>query len=248
MRLLVDVGNTRLKWALFDQVLQEPQALVYRPQEFVEQLTATWSALAVPQAVQMVSVGNQEVTKELIAWVKEAWGCQVEMLQAGVKCAGVVNGYTSPSQLGADRWAAMVAAYALERSAVCVIDCGTALTCDVIDSNGRHMGGVIAPGLTMMRNSLLEGTAGIEFHAPLAQTSLWGADTASCVQAGGLHASVGLIERVVMQMQQQLAVPVTAVITGGDAESLLPWLSVKYRYEASLVLQGVARIVSEQVD
>ncbi len=51
-----------------------------------------------------------------------------------------------------------------------------------------------------------------------------------------------------MQMQQQLAVPVQAVITGGDAESLLPWLSVKYRYEASLVLQGVARIVSEQVD
>lgn len=249
MRLLVDIGNTRLKWALRDDVLPgRHRAMVYQSKGLVEQLTREWSDLSAPQAVSMVSVAGRKITKEITAWMEKKWACPVEVLQAGITCAGVINGYTKPEQLGADRWAAMVGAYALENSAVCVIDCGTALTCDAIDSDGRHLGGVIAPGLEMMRHLLLERTKGIKLEEPLQRPILWGADTASCVLAGGLHASIGLIERVVLQMQRQLERPVMAVITGGDAEFLLPWLSVRYRYEADLVLQGLARMVAEQVD
>lgn len=249
MKLLVDIGNTRLKWALLDDGTPGQQhALVYRPEELAEQLANEWAGLSAPQAVYIVSVGYRQVTKTLVEWLDRQWGCPVEVLQAGLRCAGVVNGYTQPECLGVDRWAAMVAAYSLVNSAVCVIDCGTALTCDAIDSQGHHLGGSIAPGAEMMRRSLLERTAGIALNDPLSSAAPWGTDTTSCVLAGGIHASIGMIERMVLQMQRQLEEPVVAVLTGGDAESLLPWLSVSYRYEANLVLQGIARMIAEQVD
>lgn len=249
MRLLVDIGNTRLKWTWLDNGLCGPQhALLYRQNEISEQLSKEWAGLALPQSVHIVSVSNRQLTDNLAAWLVKKWGCPVEVLQTGLQCGGVINGYIRPDCLGVDRWAAMVAAYNLINAAVCVIDCGTALTCDALDSRGRHLGGVIAPGLTMMRDALLERTAGIEVSEPSQVETLWGRDTTSCVIAGGVTAALGLIERVVLQLQQELDEPVMAMLTGGDAESLLPRLAVNYRYEPSLVLQGVAHMVLEQMD
>lgn len=249
MRLLLDIGNTRLKWTLLDNGLCGPQhALLYRPNAISEQLRKEWNGLAPPQSVHIVSVSNRRLTDDLAAWMVKQWSCPVEVLQTGLQCAGVINGYTRPNSLGVDRWAAMVAAYNLVDTPVCVIDCGTALTCDALDSRGRHLGGVIAPGLTMMRESLLERTAGIELSKPAQVETLWGRDTTSCVFAGGVTAALGLIERVVLQLQQELDEPVLAMLTGGDAESLLPRLTVNYRYEPSLVLLGAARMVMEQMD
>ncbi len=249
MRLLVDIGNTRLKWALLEDVIPGTQhAMVYRTNELADQLTDEWRGLDAPCTVHIASVGQRKVTNALVEWLKKQWACPVEELQVGQRCCGVVNGYKRPESLGVDRWLAMVAAYGLVNAAVCVVDCGTALTCDVIDSRGRHLGGVIAPGLEMMRHSLLERTAGIDFNAPLQSVAPWGRDTTSCVLAGGIQASIGMIERVVQQLQRQLKEPVVTVLTGGDAESLLPWLSVNHRYESNLVLQGVARMVTEHVD
>ena len=249
MRLLVDIGNTRLKWALLEDDIPGPQhALVYRSDKLAEQLTDEWSGLVSPHAVHIASVGQRKVTKALVDWLEKQWACPVEELQAGLRCGGVINGYKRPESLGVDRWAAMVAAYYLVNSAVCVVDCGTALTCDVIDSRGRHLGGVIAPGLEMMRHSLFERTAGIDFNAPSQNDARWGTDTTSCVLAGSIQASIGLIERVVQQLQQELKEPVVTVLTGGDAESLLPRLSLNKRYEPNLVLQGVACMLAEHVD
>ena len=120
------------------------------------------------------------------------------------------------------------------------------MTCDMVDSRGNHLGGVIVPGLKRMRRTLFESTAGIRATESRWITTLWGRDTESCIDAGGLQASGGLIERMVVQMQCQLEEPVMVVLTGGDAEALLPWLSLPCRYEANLVLQGLARIVMEQ--
>ncbi len=247
MRLLIDIGNTRLKWTVLDGDLPGPQqALAYSKAEITAQLTQLWSALPAVQAVYVVSVAEYQLTDAVIGWIEKRWHCPVEVLQTGTHCAGVINGYAEPESLGTDRWAAMVAAYRLMNSAVCVFDCGTALTCDAIDHRGRHLGGAIVPGKELMYRSLLDNTARIERLEVSQNMTIWGTDTASCVEAGRLHATIGFIESAVQHLQQQLGKPVTAVLTGGDAESLLPWLSVNYRYEANLVLQGIARIVTEQ--
>lgn len=247
MKLLVDIGNTRLKWALLsDGKLGQQHALAYRPELLCAQLDQAWSSFPPPKELYLVSVASRQIVQGVSEWVENTWNCPVEVLHSEKLCAGVANGYTSPERLGVDRWAAMVAAYGLVGSAVCVIDCGTALTCDAIDSHGNHLGGVIVPGQEMMRRGLLESTAGISLSEASQAAPVWGTDTTSCVWAGGLQASVALIERAVTQLQQQLKESVKAVITGGDAETLMPWLSLPYRYEADLVLQGVARIVMEQ--
>jgi type III pantothenate kinase len=247
MNLLIDIGNTRLKWAqLADGMLGQQRALVYQPESLSAQLDLAWSALTPPRAIYLVSVAAREITQGVMDWAAKQWGCTLEQLQTGKQCAGVVNGYTQPERLGVDRWMAMIGAYHLVGSALCAIDCGTALTCDAIDSQGNHLGGVIAPGQVMMRRALLQNTAGIELAQEGPPVSGWGTDTTGCVLAGGLQATVGLIERMVSQLQRQLDEPVTPVLTGGDAERLLPWLSLPCRHEADLVLQGIARIVMEQ--
>lgn len=249
MRLLIDIGNTRIKWALLeDGRLTTQSAYEYQSGGQLDvQLEQAWAGVERPEAVHLISVTNATVTQEIIRWIEKKWSCPVEQLHTGLHCAGVVNGYTTPQRLGIDRWAAMVAAYVLVKSAVCVIDCGTAMTCDVINSEGRHLGGVITPGRRMIWHSLLNSTAGIMLEESERHMVEWGTDTTSCVHMGWVYSSVGLIERAVLQSQRQLNEPIMAVITGGDAEALLPWLSISYRYESDLVLQGVARMVSESV-
>lgn len=247
MILLVDLGNTRLKWALLtDGKLGLQHALLYRPESLSGELDRVWSAVKPPRAIYLVSVAATGITQGVIDWAARAWGCRAEQLQSARRGGGVVNGYTRPESLGVDRWMAMIGAYHLVGSALCVVDCGTALTCDAIDSHGAHLGGVIAPGQAMMRRALLHNTAGIAMEEGATPASDWGQDTAGCVVAGAVQASVALIERMVKKLQSQLGVPVTAVLTGGDAEQLLPLLSFPCRYEADLVLQGIACIVAEQ--
>lgn len=247
MILLVDIGNTRLKWALLaDGKLGLQHALAYRPESLSAELDLAWSALTPPRAIYLVSVAASAITQGVLAWAGRQWGCRVVQLQSTGRNGGVVNGYTRPELLGVDRWMAMIGAYRLVGSALCVIDCGTALTCDAIDSYGNHLGGVIAPGQEMMRRALLHSTAGIAVAEAAAPATDWGQDTTGCVVAGTVQATVGLIERMVKKLQSQLGGPVKAVLTGGDAEKLLPQLSLPYRYEADLVLQGIACVVADQ--
>jgi type III pantothenate kinase len=247
MILLLDIGNTRLKWALLaDGKLGQQHALVYRPESLPAELEQAWSALPPPRAVYLVSVAASVITQGVQDWAARRWGCRVVNLQSTGRNGGVVNGYTRPERLGVDRWMAMIGAYRLVGSALCVIDCGTALTCDAIDSHGNHLGGVIAPGQEMMRRALLHNTAGIAVAEVAARVTDWGQDTTGCVVAGTVQATVGLIERMVTKLQSQLGVPVTAILTGGDAEQLLPLLSFPCRYEADLVLQGIVCIVADQ--
>lgn len=248
MRLLIDIGNTRLKWALLTGgELSKQHSFIYQEGLLSEQLAQTWAKLTPPAGIHIVNVASKETVQKVIEWVTQRWACPVDDIKSGIRCGKVVNGYNKPEHLGVDRWAAIVGAYEITGSAACVVDCGTAMTCDMVDSDGNHFGGVILPGQKMMRSALLGSTAGIQPVRELSQiATLWGRDTTSCIDAGRLQASVGLIERLVVQMQCQLEEPVMAVLTGGDAEALLPWLSLPCRYEVNLVLQGLARIVMEQ--
>lgn len=245
MKLLIDIGNTRLKWAvLIDAALSRYGSCLYRQGD--AELAVSWGELPRPDAVYCASVAAAEFNDWLAQEVSQRWGLGVEMLETTAECAGVTNGYQQPSKLGVDRWAALIGAHHLLPGPVCVVDCGSAVTVDALDGSGQHLGGWIVPGLWMQRESLLSQTAGINERDTLASANEWGRDTAEGMQRGTFESIAGLIERSRQKLQAQLGTAMTVMMTGGDATQVIPLLDFSPRYEEHLVLLGMARMVSEQ--
>jgi type III pantothenate kinase len=162
-----------------------------------------------------------------LAWVRSA----------AAQC-GVLNGYEQPQQLGADRWAALIGARALHDGPALVVMSGTATTVDVLDADGCFRGGLILPGLEMMRGALAANTA--DLPAAAGGFSELPRNTFDAIASGALAATVGAIER----MYRHVAVSSDAccVISGGAAPALLPHLAIPLRVVDNLVLEGLARI------
>ncbi|MGA7964698.1 MAG: type III pantothenate kinase [Gammaproteobacteria bacterium] len=207
------------------------------------------SRLSVPlsQRVVVGSVAAAEVTEELRTTLSRRWNTATELLQATAAADGVSNGYRDPTQLGIDRWAAIVAAFHVHGGPLIVADCGTALTLDYVDAGGAHHGGLIAPGLGAMRAALAHNTrltlqiVGEAVH----EIPEFGRDTTTAVAAGCLAAVTGLLERVQARVSAAEKTPCRLVITGGDAETILAHLSSPWQHVPHLVLDGLGLLVRE---
>ncbi|HEY8555490.1 MAG TPA: type III pantothenate kinase [Burkholderiales bacterium] len=242
MRLLVDLGNTRLKWVMSGGGAWEPSALELRGAALEHALTEAWSGLAAPRAVVAVSVADAAAADALERWVRARWGVETHWARAQAEQLGVVNRYREPAALGADRWVALVGARAeFPDTACCVVDCGTAVTVDALTAQGEFPGGVILPGLALSRSALLQGTAGIRAHEGSELTCL-ARTTADAVAAGTLYALAGGIERICAEFEQALGQPMKLVITGGDADRVAARLTRPVRRVPDLVLRGLERI------
>ena len=244
MILLVDVGNSVLKWGLLqDGEIARTGRVVHRGKDLVELLDEVWSERHPPDRVVVSNVAGTDVTEILSEWVEAEWHVEAEFPKAAARAHGVTNAYTEPERLGVDRWAALLAAHELVEGPTCIVDCGTALTLDVLAADGTHLGGLIVPGLAMMRRSLLEGTAGIA-PGDDGEVALLARDTQGAVTGGTLYALVAFIDRVTADVEAEVDGAFARVITGGDAPRLLPLLSGDYRPEPHLVLKGLARFAS----
>lgn len=241
--MLLDVGNSAIKWATEkDGALEAGGRFYYRNLGLTRTAEQAWRDFPAPAFLAVASVAGSGVESELSAWTARAWGVTPNYIRASKQAAGVTNGYVEPEVLGADRWAAMVAARHASDKPLCVIDCGTAITLDVVDAGGIHQGGLIAPGLEMMRRSLVNETAAI---GPLggeagAAWALLSRSTADGVNNGAMRMAGALIDRVIEDAAGEYDGNVEAVITGGDAARLLPVLRCSARYDRDLVLKGVA--------
>ena len=239
--LLIDAGNTNLKWAISQNgEMSAVEQMGYADNDFMAALPQLWSLPTAPQRVLLATVTSKERVQALRRWVESSWHLPLELVLARAQACGVVNGYAQPGQLGADRWAALIAArHLLPGAAVCIVDCGTATTVDVMDAEGRHRGGVIVPGLGLMRASLFKNTAGVRGDVNAAAGGLLAGDTQVAVCAGSLQATVGLVERLQREVGEMLGVPLSVILCGGDAPDLLPLLSGAVRHEPDLVLKGL---------
>ncbi|MGE0371583.1 MAG: type III pantothenate kinase [Gammaproteobacteria bacterium] len=249
MILLVDAGNSRIKWAVLEKGGLHPGGAVPRHggAEGVDYLATPWATLPRPRRLLIANVAGAKFAASFGAWTQRTWGLDAEFVSVQAKGFGVTNGYTEPQRLGVDRWLALVAARRLVKGSVCVVDCGTALTLDVMERSGEHLGGLIIPGLGLMRRTLLEKTAGIEpamGNAPSQDIPQLAQDTRGGVMRGTLYAAASVIERVVRDADEAVGGGMTCILTGGDAETLRPLLSADFRFEPELVLQGLA-IVAE---
>jgi len=163
---------------------------------------------------------------------------------------GVRNGYRQPRRLGVDRWIALIGARAETRSAVCVVDAGTAVTIDAMDKTGQHLGGQIIPGPRLMTAALSKETNDIGLPTGTARDpgpgmGLFATNTGAAVQSGTLSAVCGAIERAAKTMRSGGLRP-KIVLTGGDASRILKQLDGNVLHRPHLVLQGLAHMVQSK--
>jgi type III pantothenate kinase len=248
MRLLIDIGNSRIKWCeLVDGQLTQMHAAVYDQNSIAEWCAAHLADRQQPDAVLVSNVAGAEVSDALTAWCRDYWRLNPWFARTEQRAAGITNGYTDSNQLGVDRWLALIAVRRLTTAPACAISCGTAVTMDVMNAAGEHLGGVIAPGLELMRTALNAATLGARTTGPLFAGLALGRSTESGIAGGGSYAIVGLIERVIADLHQQLAGNIQCYMTGGGAGSLAPLcrLPVPVRVIDDLVLQGLVYYAEE---
>lgn len=246
--IVLDVGNSSVKWAIENNgVLERGRRFYYRDEGFSHSASRVWDGLPAPRVLAVANVAGAGMEHEISEWAEKIWGMAPCYIRATKQAAGVTNAYQEPGALGADRWAAIVAAHHGSKNPVCVIDCGTAITLDVVDAAGKHLGGLIAPGIAMMRRSLVQETAAIGQIPDGADglQSLFSRNTIEGVNSGVMHMAGALIDRVTGEAAAGYGRNLEVVITGGDAEILLPLLHHTPRYDRDLVLKGIALLAGE---
>ncbi len=246
---LVDIGNSRIKWAVSDgDELTSIGEAEYVPKELGAQLDMMLNSIEKQLTVAVSSVAAPRVVKAFVDWVNVSWQSDVHIIRSTRQQGGLVNGYVNPERLGVDRWLAMIAATDAGSIGVpvCVIDCGSAITIDAVNSDGEHLGGMIVPGLSMMRHALVKGTSGIRLKDELpADVSLLARDTEGAVTGGTLYAAVSMLDRMCSDIVSNLGCRTQFFITGGDAPMLIPLLDNEFEYDANLVLNGLLRVITE---
>mgnify|MGYP006265927993 FL=1 len=235
MKLLIDIGNSRLKWTLADATtLANVQSLDYRLASNWEILAADWQTLCEPEHILVASVAASDCLNKLMSLFKPLWpNCPVHTVEVISSFAGVDIAYSNPRALGVDRWLALLATQHYYSGKNCIVDCGTAITVDLLNTKGEHQGGLIVPGLQLMRASLQSGTADL----PLASDThlvLAADNTESAIACGGIWAATGLIETVMRKSHSQ-----QLVLTGGSARFLLDALDRPAILDNGLVLRGM---------
>jgi type III pantothenate kinase len=234
--LLLDIGNSRLKWseAAANGALTPPQFAQHDGD-----IAATIAGLQLPRAqpVWVASVLGEDHEPAIATAIREATGAAPSFARVRQDLLKLHVAYEEPQRLGVDRWLTMLALWSrAPAEAFCVAGAGTALTFDAVDASGRHLGGLIAPGLTTAQRAVdastrfairQAGKSGEKFAAGL------GTDTEGCVRQGALHACVGLIERASRNLQG------AKYLTGGDAATLLPHLGRGWEWRPNAVLDGL---------
>ncbi|MBI3344966.1 MAG: type III pantothenate kinase [Gammaproteobacteria bacterium] len=239
--LLLDIGNSRIKWGFLREGVIRGTGGAAHGECPPDDLIAVWGER--PARLVVSNVRGEEFAATLTACTLNVWNLLPEFITPSRHDFGVTNTYRDAEKLGADRWAALIAAHHLHHGAACIVDCGTAITIDTLSAEGKHLGGLILPGLTTMRKALSNQTATLPMTleqqvselTPLAQ------DTGQAILQGTLYAAVAAIERARADLSSRFAIQ-SWLITGGDAGQLMPLLSVTFKHEPDLVLQGLAII------
>ena len=243
MNLLADIGNTRVKWACADsKTLFGHGAFTYTESALPELLARSWRDLARPEQVYLASVADAGVTAQLCEYVRSTWSLEARLAVAEKERAGLHNAYDNVETMGVDRWLAMLAAWSRYKKPLCVIDCGTALTVDVILEGGQHAGGCILPGLSLMAAALSQATRGIHTYGEREMQLEFGQSTAACISNGFAFALAGLMDRCAHKVGEEQGIELLSIVTGGGAEQTLLVLPGHPVHEPHLVLEGLSII------
>lgn len=244
MNLLIDSGNSLVKWVLAtdDSFITGSHCVTTA----VSSLHEKWAVYDTPSQVMVSNVAGESVASEICKAVRTLWQLDAEFVISSQACCGLTNSYQKPEQLGADRWMAMLGACKMTDGSAIIVDCGTAVTIDLVNEDKLFAGGVIMPGLSTAIQSLRTNTDAVEVissikcdASPVAQSTEEG------VAAGVLLGLAGGIDRVIRDQSSLIDKVPVVFITGGDAKKIEPYLTMTVVMQPDLVLQGL-RIVASQ--
>lgn len=250
--LALDVGNTRLKWALYEAPRVGARLLAHGAQflENIESLSeGDWSELACPQWVVGCVVAGDAV-KRRVEEQLEMWDVNPQWVATTNEDAGVSNGYDHPARLGSDRWVAMIGArqrllaQGAPRPCV-VVMVGTAVTVEAIDVDGHFLGGIILPGHGIMLRALESGTAGL--HVPTGEVREFPTNTSDALTSGGTFAIAGAVQRMVENLRKHCKEDPVVYMTGGAGWKMAPSMSVEVELVESLIFDGLLEVAHRRL-
>ena len=249
--MAIDVGNTRLKWTLYDRPAAGARMLA-QGAEFLEQIDrlgeVVWSQIPEPTTMLGCIVAATAV-KHRVQEQMEQWNVEPRWVVASEAEAGLVNGYDFPARLGADRWVAMIGArhHMLRRGPprpVLLVMVGTAVTVEAIDQHGRFVGGLILPGHGIMLRALESGTAGL--HVPTGDVVEFPTNTSDALTSGGTFAIAGACERMFQHLFKRCAAEPLCLMTGGAGWKMLPAMTRPFELIESMIFDGLLVIAEER--
>ena len=240
MKLLIDLGNTRLKCALWDgSALRFIGALAHVGDDVQLDFDTLWKDIGAVSAILIASVASAVVGDQLARKALERFGVKPAFVLSPASACGVRNAYAEPDRLGIDRFLGLVALHAIQSGPCVLASCGTALTLDALTADGSHLGGLIAPSPPLMRDALTGATA--RLSTPQAARVVERADnTGDAIESGVWLAGAALLERFVARATTTFGAAPAVVLTGGGAERLATLIEPAHRVDAELVLRGLA--------
>ena len=242
--LAIDVGNTRLKWELFDAP-QPGAAVRAHGAEFLDHIDrlaeGAWAGLPAPTRMLGCVVAGDAAKRRVVEQM-ELWDVPAQWVVSSAEEAGLVNGYDHPSRLGSDRWVAMIGARHRMLAQgparpLIVVMVGTAVTVEAIDAEGRFMGGLILPGHGIMLRALETGTAGL--HVPTGEVRLFPTNTSDALTSGGTYAIAGAVERMYQHLYLQCSMEPACVMAGGAGWKMVPSMTRPFELVDNLIFEGL---------
>lgn len=254
--LAIDVGNTRLKWAVYEGAQPGARLLAHGAQflEHIDKLCeGEWAALPVPERMLGCSVAGDAVRVRVQEQMEHTpgWDVSPQWVVASGHEAGLLNGYEHPLRLGADRWVAMVGAYERMQSQfparhrpIIVVMVGTAVTVEAIDTSGKFLGGIILPGHGIMLRALESGTAGL--HVPTGEVTTFPTNTSDALTSGGTFAIAGAVSRMWNQLERHCGEKPVGYMTGGAGWKMAPHITKPLELVDGLIFDGLLAIASHR--
>ncbi|VAW56224.1 Pantothenate kinase type III, CoaX-like [hydrothermal vent metagenome] len=259
--LVIDIGNSRIKWALY---IGEPRlfhvhsqsAFDYTKENFEDQLNQANLPIT-SSTIEISCVVGDALKMRMLKWLGKNNRKKVNFAQTQAQQCNITNSYVRPGKMGVDRWLAMIAAFDLHapehNEILCVIDCGTAITLDMLNARGQHLGGTIMPGFKTMIQSLVNNTSDIEYsHLLVRHKTLkegLANTTHDAILKGCTQLIVGGLFNMVWRNQTNASTPIKCIITGGDGKwvanalklslDATPNVELQTSYNPYLVLQGL---------
>ncbi|MGB8338205.1 MAG: type III pantothenate kinase [Burkholderiales bacterium] len=240
----IDIGNTRTKWGVHDgRGWIEQDAVETGQQTSVIEQIKDKKTFNIINKIYISSVADKNITAKLIQQLENT-GAEMKSVHARKQQCGVTNHYDTPEQLGSDRWCALIAAHQLHQGHAIVIMAGTAMTIDALTADGKFLGGIIVPGLSLMQDALRNRTAMLRPGAGAYKP--FPANTQDAIHSGIISASLGAIAQMRCAMQSAGYAKPTYIIGGGGADWLVPHLNEPVIRVDNLVLEGLLHIAKSE--
>jgi type III pantothenate kinase len=252
MLFALDIGNSRLKWALYETP-HPSSPLVAQGVCFLENIDQLaeneWADLPVPTHILGCIVAGDAI-KGRVKEQLDIWDAAPQWVVASEAEGGVTNGYDYPTRLGADRWVAIIGArqrlihQGLAGKPLVVVMVGTAVTVEAIDPSGKFLGGFIIPGHGIMLKALESGTAGL--HVPTGEVVLFPTNTSDALTSGGTYAIAGAVERMMDHVRSYSGQEPHCIMTGGAGWKMAPSMSTQFELVDNLIFDGLLAIAEQR--